>query len=123
MPLLHIRERDTGCIRFIPDSDRHLVGGVEQLIDDEGQRYTQSADIDVVGISSVDKTVVIGECKFKNEKIDKEIYETLLQRAGLLCGNYHVICFLLFSLSGFTKWFDQEDIQNTIKVTIEDMYL
>jgi len=97
--------------------------GVEQIIDDEGKRYTQSADIDVVGISSVDKTAVIGECKFKNEKIDKEIYETLLRRSKLLSGNYHVIRFLLFSLSGFTKWFDKEELQNTTKITVEDLYL
>ncbi|MBR1389997.1 MAG: ATP-binding protein [Lachnospiraceae bacterium] len=97
--------------------------GVEQVTDEEGKRYTQSADIDVVGISSVDKTAVIGECKFKNEKIDKEIYETLVRRSKLLSGNYHVTQFLLFSLSGFTKWFDKEDIPNTVKITIEDLYL
>ena len=97
--------------------------GVEQIIDDEGRKFTQSADIDVVGISSVDKTAVIGECKFKNEKIDKEIYETLLRRSKLLSGNYHVICFLLFSLNGFTKWFEKENIQNIVKITVEDLYL
>ena len=97
--------------------------GVEQIIDEDGKRYSQSADIDVVGISSVDKTAVVGECKFKNEKIDKEIYETLLRRSKLLSGNYHIIRFLLFSLSGFTKWFDKADIQNTIKIRVEDLYL
>ena len=97
--------------------------GVEQVIDEDGKRYSQSADIDVVGISSIDKTAVVGECKFKNEKIDKEIYETLLRRSKLLSGNYHIIRFLLFSLSGFTKWFDKADIQNTIKIRVEDLYL
>ena len=97
--------------------------GVEQIIDEDGKRYSQSADIDVVGISSIDKTAVVGECKFKNEKIDKEIYETLLRRSKLLSGNYHIIRFLLFSLSGFTKWFDKADIQNTIKIRVEDLYL
>ena len=77
----------------------------------------------MVGISSVDKTAVIGECKFKNEKVDKEIYETLLRRSKLLSGNYRVIRFLLFSLSGFNKWFDKENIQNIVKITIEDLYL
>ena len=96
--------------------------GVEHIIDEEGKRYLQSADIDVVGISSIDKTAVVGECKFKNEKIDKEIYETLLRRSKLLSGNYHVVRLLLFSLCGFTKWFDKEDIPNTIKITAEDLY-
>ena len=77
----------------------------------------------MVGISSLDRTAVVGECKFKNEKIDKESYETLLRRSKLLSGNYHIIRFLLFSLSGFTKWFDKADIQNTIKIKAEDLYL
>lgn len=96
--------------------------GVEQMTDEEGKRYQQSADIDIVGISSVDKKAVIGECKFKNEKIDKEIYETLIRRSKLLSGNYIVTKFLLFSLSGFTKWFDKEDVQNTVMITVDDLY-
>ena len=96
--------------------------GVEQITDEKGNRYTQSADIDVVGLSAADRSAVIGECKFKNEKIDKEIYETLLRRSKLLSGNYHVTRFLLFSLSGFTKWFDQENINDTIMITVEDLY-
>ncbi len=96
--------------------------GVETLISKEGRKYTQSADIDVVGISKVDKTAVVGECKFRNEKIDKEIYDTLVRRCKLLSGGYHVTKFLLFSLSGFTKWFDEADLQDTLLLTIEDLY-
>lgn len=97
--------------------------GVEQIVDDDGKKHVQSADIDVVGISSIDKTAVIGECKFKKEKIDKEVYEALLRRSKLLSGNYHVVRYLLFSLRGFTKWFDKDGIQNTIKITLNDLYL
>jgi len=92
------------------------------MTDEDGKRYQQSADIDVVGFSSVDKTAVIGECKFKNEKIDKNVYDTLARRSKLLSGNYHVIGFLLFSLSGFTKWFDQADLPDVRLITIGDMY-
>ena len=77
----------------------------------------------MVGISSIDKTAVIGECKFKNEKINKGIYETLMRRSKLLSGNYQVISFLLFSLGGFTKWFEKENIQNTIQITVENLYV
>jgi len=97
--------------------------GVEQITDEEGNRKTQSADIDVVGVSTVDKTVVIGECKFKNEKIDKNIYETLLRRTKLISGKYNTVRMLFFSLSGFTKWFDEVDDQRVVKITIEDLYL
>ncbi len=54
--------------------------GVENITDKNGDTRAQSADIDVVGISEIDKKAVIGECKFKNEKIDKGIYETLTRR-------------------------------------------
>jgi len=97
--------------------------GVELLMDEDGKRHVQTADIDVVGISSIDKSAVIGECKFKNEKIDKEIYDTLRRRSKLISGNYHVSRFLLFSLSGFTKWFDEENPQDVVRITLEDMYL
>jgi AAA+ ATPase superfamily predicted ATPase len=96
--------------------------GVEQLTDDEGKKYRQTADIDVVGISSVDGTAVCGECKFKNEKAGKEIYETLIRRSRLLSGNYTVTKYLLFSLAGFTSWFDTADTPNLRLITVRDLY-
>ena len=71
--------------------------GVEHLKDASGKWYQQSTDIDVVGISSIENTAVIGECKFKNEKIDKGIYETLISRSRLISGKYNIIKYLLFS--------------------------
>ena len=47
--------------------------GVENFKDKNGNIRTQSADIDVVTLSEIDKKAVIGECKFNNEKIDKGI--------------------------------------------------
>ncbi|MBE5907036.1 MAG: ATP-binding protein [Lachnospiraceae bacterium] len=97
--------------------------GVEQLVAEDGKKFIQTADIDVVGISSVDGTAVVGECKFKNEKIDKSIYETLVRRAQLLTGNVRIIKYLLFSLSGFTQWFNENDAENVVKITLEDLYI
>lgn len=96
--------------------------GTEVLTDDEGKKYQQSADIDVVGLSAISKTMVCGECKFKNEKIDKEIYETLIRRSRLLSGNYMISKYLLFSLSGFSKWFNTVDGSNLRLITLSDMY-
>ncbi|WP_035769780.1 ATP-binding protein [Butyrivibrio sp. NC2002] len=96
--------------------------GVEQLQDAEGKWYQQATDIDVVGISTIDKTAVIGECKFKNEKIDKGIYETLIRRARLISGKYNIAKYLLFSLSGFTDWFNDIDKTNLVLITVDDMY-
>ena len=97
--------------------------GVEQLQDDSGKWYQQPTDIDVVGISTVDKTAFIGECKYKNDRIDKGTYETLLRRAKLINGKYAVTRYILFSLSGFTNWFSEADTTNVIFVTVEDMYI
>ncbi len=52
--------------------------GVEHLKGASGKWYQQSTDIDVVGISAIENTAVIGECKFKNERIDKGIYEHII---------------------------------------------
>lgn len=99
-----------------------LWWGVEQIVDEEGKKYQQSADIDVVGVSTPDKMAVIGECKFKNDKINKEIYETLVRRSKLLPGNFAVTKYLLFSLSGYTSWFDTVDTSNIVMITLNDMY-
>lgn len=97
--------------------------GMEQLIDEEGKRASQTADIDVVGISSLDNTAVIGECKFMNSKTDKEIYDTLIRRSKLISGKYRIIKYILFSLKGFTNWFEKAAITDVELVTLEDMYL
>ena len=41
--------------------------GVENIIDKDGQIRAQSADIDVVALSEIDKKAIIGECKYYEE--------------------------------------------------------
>ena len=65
--------------------------GTENITDENGNIRAQSADIDVVAISEIDKKAVIGECKFKNEKIDKGIYETLIRSGKLINAKYKVL--------------------------------
>lgn len=96
--------------------------GIEQIQDEHGKRYNQSANIDVVGISSIDKSAVVGECKFKNEKLDKSVFETLLRRSKLLTGKYLIVKYLLFSLSGFSEWFSSMDSPNIVLITLPEMY-
>ncbi|MCR5625032.1 MAG: ATP-binding protein [Lachnospiraceae bacterium] len=96
--------------------------GVEHIKDKSGKWYQQPTDIDVVGISSIDNKAVIGECKFKNEKTDKSIYETLISKSGLISGKYNIIKYLLFSLSGFTDWYDKIDKTNLVLITVDDMF-
>ena len=86
------------------------------------EKVQQSADIDVVGISELDKTAVLGECKFKKEKIDKNVYDTLLRRSAVISGKYRIIRFLFFSLSGYTSWFDSIQNNGVVLLTLDDLY-
>ncbi len=79
-------------------------------------------DIDVVGIDDVNKKAVLGECKFKNEVIDKEVYDALLSRRGLIDKRYEEVEFLLFSLSGFSKWVKEHESDKVKLVTLEELY-
>ena len=95
--------------------------GMESIIKDSG-KYSQAADVDVVGISDAEKKAVIGECKFRNEKIDKEVYETLLRRAHALPSGYRIVKYLLFSLAGYTEWYESLNDSALIKLTLKDLY-
>ena len=79
------------------------------------------ADIDVVAVNDAEKTAVIGECKFKNAPFDKEEYDTLLDRARLIAP-YRAARYLVFSLSGVTKWVREQKDPKTQIVSIEDLF-
>lgn len=95
--------------------------GTEKLKDKDGKFRIQSTDIDVVGISDIDKEAVIGECKFKNEKIDKVIYDTLVRRSKVIT-KYKVSKYILFSLSGYSDWFSSLNDKNTLLLTLDSLY-
>lgn len=80
-------------------------------------------DIDVVGIDNASRKAILGECKFKNEAIDKEVYEALMDRRGLIDKRYTEVQYLFFSLSGFSKWIkDNADRSIVGLITLDDMY-
>ena len=96
--------------------------GVENFIDKNSNIKMQSADIDVVALSEIDKKAVIGECKFKNEKIDKGIYETLIRRGKLITAKYKVSKYIFFSLSGYTDWFESMSDEDVLLLTLDSLY-
>ena len=96
--------------------------GVENITDKNGDARVQTADIDVVALSEIDKKAVIGECKFKNEKIDRGIYETLIRRGKLLTDKYKVSKYIFFSLSGYTDWFESLSDENVLLLTLDSLY-
>ena len=96
--------------------------GVENVRDKNGEIRSQSADIDVVALSETDKKAVVGECKFKNEKIDKGIYETLIRRGKLINAKYVVTKYIFFSLSGYTDWFAELADEDVLLLTLDSLY-
>lgn len=96
--------------------------GVETIKDDKSGIRVHSADIDVVGISEKDRKAVIGECKFKNVKIDKGVYETLIRRSRLIAAEYKVTKYLLFSLYGYSDCFDDIEDDNVVPLTLDSLY-
>lgn len=96
--------------------------GMESISEDGAGKKSQPADVDVVAVSELDKTAVIGECKFKNERIDKGVYETLCRRAALFQGKYTVKKLLLFSLAGYTEWFGEFNEPDVLLLTLADLY-
>ncbi|MDY6070250.1 MAG: ATP-binding protein [Bacilli bacterium] len=93
-----------------------------ERIDKDGSKANQSADIDVVAFSSLEKKYLVGECKFKNEKMDRNVYETLVRRSSLIPLKYQKIPpYLFFSLSGFSPWMI-ENAKDSKLITLEDMY-
>ena len=96
--------------------------GVENITDKNGEVRVQPADIDVVALSDMDKKAVIGECKFRNEKIDKGIYDTLIRRGKLITAKYKVSKYLFFSLSGYTDWFKTMSDEDVLLLTLDSLY-
>lgn len=96
--------------------------GVENITEKNGEVRDQSADIDVVALSEVDKKAVVGECKFKNEKIDKGIYDTLIRRSKLISAKYKVSKYIFFSLSGYTDWYDSLVDEDVLLLTLDSLY-
>lgn len=96
--------------------------GIENYIDDNGKKIHVPTDIDVVGISKLSKCVVLGECKFKNEKIGKSVYDTFLRRSQIFSSKYQIKKLILFSLNGFTDWFKDNKDENILCISLDDMY-
>lgn len=96
--------------------------GVENITDQNGNFRAQSADIDVVALSETDKKAVVGECKFKNEKIDKGIYDTLIRRGKVIPAKYKISKYIFFSLSGYTEWFESLSEEDALLLTLDSLY-
>lgn len=92
-----------------------------RIIRKNNERIIEPTDIDVVGISSIDNKAIIGECKFKNEVLDKDVYDNLFEKDKLI-KDYKIINHVFFSLSGYSKWVKDNKADDVLLLTISDLY-
>lgn len=86
------------------------------IIDGDGR--SRQIEIDILGKNGKD-VLVIGECKFKNEKINKEAFDNFCEKAHCIKGKKPLLC--MFSLSGYTDYV-KENANGVLLLTLEDMY-
>ena len=106
-----------------------LSGGLNCFVTTVGKWWgtdsvkRETTDIDVVGLDKMSRKAVLGECKFRNEPIDKKIYEELLEKNGLIAKEYTVVQYLLFAKGGFTDWVAEHAEDDLVKlVGLEELY-
>lgn len=77
-------------------------------------------EIDIMGAQD-SNSAIFAECKWRNENIDLDVLETLIDRSGLF--HYTKVHFFLFSKTGFTKRCVEkaEEMGNVTLISYADM--
>lgn len=85
-------------------------------------RYRRQTEIDIMGEQD-SSAAIFAECKWRNENVDLDVLETLVERSGLF--HYTKMHYFLFSKTGFTKGCmeEAEKMGNVTLVSYEDMIL
>ncbi len=82
------------------------AGILPHFPDEVGSAWNSKAQVDVVGINTMEKTIILGECKWTLKPNDRKVMADLVEeKAGLIIpakGNWRVY-FLGFSRSGWTS--------------------
>ena len=84
-------------------------------------RTRQQVEIDIMGEEDKD-TALFAECKWRNEKVDMEVLETLVERSKLF--HYQKKHYYLFSKSGFTKGCQERaaELENVTLVSYGEVF-
>lgn len=93
-----------------------------QAIVEEGMKKVITCDIDIVATSPIGKKMILGECKFRNEKMDKSAYDELTRRAKIFENRYSIEKFLFFSLSGYADFYASLNKEDVLALTLIDLY-
>ena len=85
-------------------------------------RHRRQTEIDIMGEQD-SNAAIFAECKWRNENVDLDILETLIERSGGF--HYTKMHYFLFSKTGFTKGCmeEAERMGNVTLVSYEDMIL
>ena len=81
-------------------------------------------EIDIIGINDKDSSAVFCECKYQNNLMDTDIYNSLMKKTEQWSAYKHKY-YILFSKSGFTKNLESfsEKSGNIQLVSLKDMYV
>lgn len=83
-------------------------------------RKKKQVEIDIMGEQD-STSAIFAECKWRNENVDLDVLETLIDRSGLF--HYTKVHYFLFSKTGFTKGCIEkaEDMGNVTLVSYRDI--
>ena len=79
-------------------------GQISMAPDQVGSVWTRKAQVDVVGLNSMDKTIVLGECKWQNKSVGRRVLQDLIDKTGEIVpkqGRWQVY-YLGFARQGWT---------------------
>ncbi len=94
------------------------IDNFQKIIVDENGKQRQ-IEIDIIGRDGKD-ILIVGECKFTNEKVNKEIFDSFMEKTHYIKGQNPLLC--MFSLKGYTDYV-VENAEGVILLTIEDLYI
>ena len=93
------------------------IDNYQQTVLDDENKHRQ-IELDIIGKNGKD-ILVIGECKFKNEKVDKDVFESFLEKSHYIKSKKPLLC--MFSLSGYTDYV-KNHADDVLLLTLEDLY-
>ena len=86
-----------------------LRAGVRGILpfapDQVGSAWTRQAQVDVVGINSMEKTIILGECKWQDRPVSRTVLRQLIEKTGEIVpkrGQWRVY-YLGFARDGWTQ--------------------
>ena len=80
-------------------------GRLPYLVDQVGSSWTKTTQVDVVGMNSMEKTLILGECKWSPRQVGQEIITDLIAKTESVvpkAGKWRVF-YLGFARGGWTQ--------------------